>query len=823
MVSGLIQDLKHSARTLLKNPGFTCVAIVSIAIGVGANAAMFSMADALVLRPLPVPRPGEVMTVAAVPPVQGVRNPAMSYRDYIDVREGTRSFDRLAAYQLVAVAFATAKDELAQRKVGVAASENLLEATGVTPRLGRWFRADENAVVGRNPVMVLAYDTWTEQFGADPNVIDRRVRLSGIDFTVIGVGPEGFTGLDAYVRPAFFVPLAMAPSLNPSAPADALERRDFRWLRVKGRLKAGATMAQARQDVASVATVLEKRYPDSNRTLGFTVQTELESRTTDSTDTLLVTVLMTLSFAVLLVACFNVAGLLASRAPARARELALRLAMGAGRSRVIRQLLTESLLLSIAGGVVGLGLAYCGIVLFRQIDIPTDLPAALTFQLDRRVLSVGLTVAIASALLSSLLPAWRATRGDLAATLRDTSGSMPRRSPLWTRHGLVCGQVALSLVLVTVAVWLYRGTLITAATGPGYRTEQLLMVNLDPALARYDDVQSREFFRELTEKTRALPGVASVALTSDIPMGTDMRDIVTVAPEGYQFPAGSDSITVQGARVDEGFFTTMKIPIVSGRAFESTDTTDTPHVAVVNTTFANRYWPGQSALGKRIRVKERDEAWVEIVGIAATVHYNWVAEGPTEYVYLHRLQHPAPTPRTTMLVHTQGEAAAMATPIREVVRGIDGNIPIFGVRTMASFYRARAVTTSNVIVGAVAGMGLMGLLLAVVGLYALVAHAVSQRTREIGIRMAVGARPGNVLRMVLRHGILLSVAGIALGLAASAAMNNLLRAAFPVSSGVNPGLFLFVVPALLAVTLAAALIPAQRASRIDPLIALKQD
>jgi predicted permease len=387
----------------------------------------------------------------------------------------------------------------------------------------------------------------------------------------------------------------------------------------------------------------------------------------------------------------------------------------------------------------------------------------------------------------------------------------------------VCVQVALSLVLVTVSVWLYRGTRLTMTTGPGYRTEQLLMVNLDPALARYDDGQSRKFFRELTDKTRALPGVASVALTSDIPMGTDARDIITVAPEGYQFPAGSDSITVQGARVDDGYFTTMEIPIVSGRGFESTDTADTPHVAIVNTTFANRYWPGQNAIGKRLRVKEREEVPVEIVGIAATVHYNWVAEGPTEYIYLHRLQHPAPTPRTTMLVHTQGGAAAMAAPIRDVVRDIDASVPLFGVRTMESFYRARAITTSNVIVGAVAGMGLMGLLLALVGLYALVAHAVGQRTREIGIRMAVGARPGNVLRMVLRHGILLSIAGIALGLVAAAAMNNLLRAAFPVSSGVNPGLFLFVVPALLAVTIVAALIPAQRAARIDPLIALKQD
>jgi predicted permease len=823
MVPGLFQDLKHSTRMLLKNPGFTLVAIVSIAIGVGANAAMFSLADALVLRPLSVPEPGGIVTVSAVPSVQGLRNPAMSYRDYVDVRNGTRSFDRLAAYQLVAVGFATAKDELAQRRVGVASSEDLLDASGVTPRLGRWFRADENAVVGRNPVVVLAYDTWTEQFGSAADIIDRHVFLSGIEFTVIGVAPEGFTGLDPYIRPGFYAPLAMAPALNTSAPADVLERRDSRWLSVKGRLRSGITIAQARQDVSSVAAAIAEQHPDSNRGMDFTVRTELQARTSQTSDTFLVAVMLTLSVAVLLVACANVAGLIASRAPARARELALRLAMGARRSRVIRQLLTESLLLATGGAVAGLCLAYAGIIVLRQIQVPTDLPAALTFELDRRVLIVGLAVAVASALLSSLLPAWRATRGDLAATLKHASGSMPRRSRLWTRHGLVCVQVALSLVLVTVSVWLYRGTRLTVATGPGYRTEQLLMINVDPALARYDDSRSREFFRALVEKTRNVPGVIAMGLTSDIPLGSDTRDIVTVAPEGFAFPAGSDSITVQGARVDDGFFATLDIQIVSGRPFASTDTADSPHVAVVNAAFANRYWPGQSALGKRIRIKDGSEAWAEIVGVARTVHYNWVAEAPTDYVYLHRLQHPTPTSRATLLIHTQSDPGTMASSVREVVRSIDPGMPMFGVRTMEDFYRARALTSSNVIVAIVAGMGFMGLLLALVGLYALVAHAVAQRTREIGIRLAVGARPGNVLIMVMRHGFILSIAGIALGLLAAAAMNNLLRVAFPVSSGVNPGLFLFVVPAVLAVTLAAAVIPAQRASRIDPLIAIRQE
>jgi predicted permease len=823
MIPGFIQDLKYSVRILAKNPGFAGVAILSIAIGVGANAAMFSMADGLILRPLLVPRPGDVITVAAVPPVQGLRNPVLSYRDFMDVRDGTRSFDHLAAYQLIAVGFATAREELAQRRVGVAATEDFLDASGVTPRLGRWFRAEENAGVGQHPVVVLAYDTWTEQFQADPNVIERRVRLSGTDFTVIGVAPEGFQGLDPYIRPSFYVPVAMAPALNSSVRADLLQRRDVRWLRVKGRLKRGVTLTQARQDVASVATALARQHPDSNRGLAITVQTELQSRTSQTSDTWLVAVLMTLSFAVLLVACANVAGLIASRTPERTRELALRLAMGAGRSRVIRQLLSESLVLAVGGAVAGLGLAYAGIILLRQIEVPTDLPAALTFELDRRVLIVGLVVAIASALLSSLFPAWRATRGDLAATLKDAPGSMPRRSRLWARHGLVCVQVALSLVLVTVSVWLYRGTRLTVTHGPGYRTEQLLMMNLDPALARYDDAKAREFFRALTEKTRDVPGVAAVSLTSDVPLGPDARDIITVAPEGFQFPPGSDSVAVQGARIDDRFFATMDIPIVSGRSFAVTDTADSPRVAVVNTTFANHYWPGRTAVGKRIRVVRDNEAWTEIVGVAATVRYNWVAEAPTDYIYLHHLQHPTPTLRTTLLVQTRADAGAMAPVVREIIRGIDPDMPMFGVRTMEDFYRARALTASNVIVGIVAGMGSMGLLLALVGLYALVAHAVAQRTREIGIRLAIGARPGNVLMMVMRHGLILSVAGIALGLAAAFGMNGLLRAAFPVSSGVNPALFVVVVPAILAVTLFAALIPARHASRIDPLIAIRQE
>jgi len=785
---------------------------------------MFSLADALVLRPLPVSRPGEIVTVAALPPAEGFRNPSMSYPDYLDIRERARSFNGLTAYQLIAVGVSSAPGQLAQRQVGVAVTETLFETAGLKPTLGRWFRADENQVGAPRPVVVLDYDTWTEQFESDPRVIDRHMRLSGIDFTVIGVAPDGFTGLDPFLHPAFYVPLAMVPAVSVGAPADVLVRRDNRWLRVKGRLNGGVTLSQARQDVAAIAATLGRQFPATNRRVDMTVRTELEARTTQSSDALLVTVLMTLSIAVLLVACANVAGLLASRAPVRARELALRLAMGAGRTRVVRQLLTESLLLALGGGLVGLAVAYAGIALFRQIDPVTDLPGVLTFELDRRVLAIGMVVAIASALVSSLLPAWRATSTDLARTLKDTSGSMPRRSPLWGRHGLVCVQVAMALVLVTVSVWLYRGVRLMETTGPGYRTDHLLMLNLDPGLARYNASQSREFYRALKQSVLATPGVEAAALTSDIPLHNDARDTIALAPDGHQFPAGTDSVTVQASRVDEGYFSTMNIPIVEGRGLTATDIDDKPAVGVVNTALARRYWPGRSAIGKRIRVTDgRGDTWVEVVGVAATVHYNWVAEAPTDFIYLQRLQVPTPTQRATLLVQTAGDAAAMAPAIREAIRDIDSNMPVFGVRTMSDFYRARALTISNVIVGTVAGMGSMGLLLALVGLYALVAASVNQRTREIGIRMAVGAPPGAVLTMVLRHGLVLSIGGVALGLVAAYGLNGLLRAAFPASGGLNTAVVVIVVPAVLVVALVASLIPARRAARVDPLMALRQE
>jgi len=827
-MQGFIQDLRHSARMLIKNPGFTLIAILSIAIGVGANAAMFSVADGLVIRPLPVPRAGEVMTINALLAAGG-RASQFSYPEYIDLRDQTRSFNGLVAYELVVTTFINRPDEPAQRRAGMTVSGNYFEAMRVRPALGRFFRADEDLVPGRDAVIVLDYDEWQQRFAADPTIVDRRIRVGTVDFTIIGVAPRGFTSIDHDLHPAFYVPLAMYSTIQIGVPPDVLTRRDQRTFTVKGRLKPDVSLAQAREDVRQIGRNLERSYPDTNRNRTFTVQTQLDAFTSGSgrADATFVAMFLTLAFIVLVVACANVAGLLTSRAPARSREIAMRLAVGAGRSRIIRQLVTESLLIAIGGGALGLAFGYAVIAMFQRIEYATDIPLKLTYALDARALIVGIVVATAAALASSLVPAWRAAGTDLVSTIKDPGAVASRRQRLWGRSTLVCSQIALSLALLTVSMFLYRSFQAELVKGPGFRTDHILTVTFDPGLARYDDARARVFYRQVKEAVQALPGVTSVSLASAAPMKTgDIRG-VQVVPEGFQFRDGVENIWPPSIDVDDRYFATVGIPIVNGRAFSPGDTADAPRVAIVNQTFAARYWPGLNPVGKRLRLDSADRAFAEVVGVAADVKYFFIVESPVEFVYLSQMQ--GSPPRTTLLVGTRDAAAGMAAPVRDVVRAIDPNMPVFGVRTLEDFYDSRIVYTSQLVVGSVVGMGSMGLVLALVGLYGLVSYNAQRRTREIGIRIAVGANPAAVLRMVLRHGLTLAIIGIVMGLAVSAAANQAMSAAFATTvfgrlgSEGSVAVYMQTVVALIAVVMLAAYFPARRASRIDPLQTLKTE
>ncbi len=821
----LWQDVKYGCRMLASSPMFTMVSVLSLAIGIGANCAIFSFADALLLRPLPVARPGEVMTVGSTASFEALNASSLvsSYPDYIDIRNNSKSFDGLAAFSYVTVGFTKDSKTPPRLKMGMLVSDNLFSLMGIEPTIGRGFTADEHGVPDRDAVIILGRTMWEQEFGSDPVVLGRTVRINGHDFTVIGVAPPSFTGMNQYVRSDFFVPLMMSSRVLADPKAGSLQARDARNLTLKGRLKAGVSQAQAQTELTAIATNLERDHPDTNKNRGLAVRTELQARMAQSPpDAMLVAMLSTLALAVLFVACANVAGLLTSRAPVRAREMALRLAIGAKRGRLVAQLVTESLLISLLGGVLGLAIGYAGMTLFRQIQLPTDLPILLSFQLDQRALIFNLAVAVVSAVLFGLVPAIQATRTDLTAVMKASDAVTLKRRRRWGRAVLVGGQVAVSVVLLVVAMFMYRGFREQLASGPGFRTDHLLMMGFDTTLMRYSEAQSEQFFQQLAERARAVPGLTNVTMTTAIPMANDSLDFVTVAPEGFQFPQGRENVTVLSSRIDEHYFDTFAIALVKGRNFTVDDDLDAPRVGVVNQQLAEHYWPNQDPIGKRFRLNDAEKTGVQIVGVARTAKYLFIAEPPTDFVYLpYRQSKPQ---RMIMVTQSAGDPATLLAPLREVVRSLDVNQPIFNVRTMEEFYRMRAVSIFNVLITIVGAMGLMGLGLAIVGLYGLVAYAATRRTREIGIRMAIGANRTTVLRMVLRQGIVLALVGLVVGLAASVGAGGLLAAAFPQGEQQRDVLaFVFVTPIVLAVTFLAAYIPARRASRINPMQALRYD
>jgi predicted permease len=821
-LDGLRQDIRYGCRMLANNPAFTVVAVMSLAIGIGANCAVFSFADTLLLRPLTVPHPAGVLTVGFTSP-NASRVAAVSFRDYLDLRDRSKTFEGLIAFVDPVVGFAAESDTSPRLTIGMLVTANFFQVMGVEPALGRAFRSDEDQVPGRDAVVMLSHDLWQRQFGGDPAILGRTVRLDGIAFTVVGVTPAGFTGLDQYVRDEFYAPLAMWDRLLADPAVRPFEARDYRRLDVRGRLKPGATLTEARAELTSIGLDLERAYPDTNRQQRAVVLTELQARIAGAPPIApLLIMLALLAASVLFVACANVAGLLTSRTPVRAREIALRLAIGAGRPRIVRQLITENVLIALLGGVLGLGVGYAGVLLLRQVQIPTDLPIVASFDLDQRSMLVSLAVALLSAVLFGLAPAIRTTRTDLTAVMKATDSAGFGRRRRWGRAVLVGGQVAVAVVLLVVASVVYRGFHRQLVAGPGFRTDHLLMMSLSPGQLRYSPADATRFFERVADEARRVPGVESAALTRYMPMD-GLPPSISVVPEGYQFPPGKDSAAHARSLVDEGYFETIGLPIVSGRGFRSTDAADAPRVAVVNEAFARRYFPGQDPIGRRFRADTIHGPWVEIVGVAKTSKYGFVFEPPMEFVYLPYRQRPAES--MFLLVHTPGDPISLAAPLRELVRRLDANMPVSNVRTMAELYRMRSTVVLDVIVRLVTAMGTMGLGLAIVGLYGLVAYAASRRTREIGIRMAMGADPFDVVLMVVRQGFVLAVAGLGVGLIASAAAARGLAAVFPGGAGGDGRTDLVTFPlvalAVLAITMLAAYVPARRASRINPTDALR--
>ena len=818
----MMHDLRYALRMLQRNPGFALVAIVSLALGIGANTAIFSLADYVLLPRLAVPNPSAIMVVqsqfrgeslGSIFQYSGVSNP-----DFEDLQKKSNSFAGLTASQYFQFGFAPDKAAQPQMKFGALVSGNFFDVLGVRPDLGRSFRPDEDNVPGRDAVVVLSHVLWETEFASDPGVVGRSIFLNSLPFTVVGVAQESFTGPNAWMRADLYVPLAMQPALAGGSGQNELETRGLRVLTVMGRLKPGIRFGQATTETRVIGQQLAQAYPKTNRTCSLVVMTYRQSTKIAPAVTLFL-FLSGLAGVVLLIACANVMNLMLSRASARAREIAVRLAMGAGRARLIRQLLTESLVISILGGALGLLLAQASANRFSQIRIPIDVPLMIDVKLDPQVLLFALLISVASAVLFGLAPALQSTRANLVPALKAGGAAPGKRGRFLGRNALVMAQVAGSLLLLVVATQAYRGAGNLLSSPAGFRTDHILMASFNPTLARDSTEQANEFYRRLQERARTLPGVKSAALAQAMPI-VPASPAIRVIPEGVQLPTGTEAVSVFSNTVSDGYFRTLGVPLVEGREFAVTDRADSAPVVIVNELFAHKYYPNQDAIGKRLRLNSAEGPFAEIVGVAKQGKYFFPIEPPMEYLYLPLAQNP--TAAMTLMLETEGPSAGLAGPLRDLVRSLDSRQPIYGVRTMEEFFDVRAHKTLGLFVEAMAGLGVLGLVLALVGLYGLMTYSVSLRQREIGIRMAVGADPAAVVGMVLKQGMILAGSGVVIGLALSLAAAKPI-AALAEGHGFNLPLVALVTIALLAMAALGAYIPARRASRVDPNTVLRQE
>ena len=816
----LLRDIRHGFRTLLAAPAFSIVAILSLALGIGINSAMFSGADALLLRPLQVPRANEVLSINESGPEITKALGDLSYPDYENLRDWNKSFQGLIAFQYRLLAAKSQPNAPPEMREGMAVSRNFFQTLELAPALGRDFLPEED----RSPVVILSNNTWERQYASDPKIIGTFIQLNDVKFQIVGVAPKTFNGLSVFLHPDIYFPIRMLPQVADWA-ASALEKRDDRWFTVKGRLKPGVTIAHAATEIAAFGSRLAETYPATNRDHGLLVRTELQLHSVQAPQHVaLSTMVLGISALVLLLSCANVANLLLGRAQARRREMAVRLAIGARRSRLVTQLLTESLILALGGGALGLVLARAGVTFLQNsISFSADLPIYLEFRLDERVLFFSLIVAVSSAIAFGLAPAIQTTRVDLVPALKTTEAKGSARRG-WGRNALVAAQVALALMLLSAETFFIRSFGEIAFSDAGFRTDHIVMMTMDPTLINYTPASSDVFYRKVLEQARRIPGVRQAALTGMVP--TEYHPyLLMVAPEGVRLPPGSLGDPTMTYTVSDEYFETMATSVQQGRGFLPTDTADSTRVAVINDVMAARYWPHQSPIGKRFRLGDQTGPWTEVVGVAQTTWYGFVGEDRAPFFYLPLAQNPRSN--LTLLVETSAaDAAPWAEPVRSLIRSIDPRQPVYNVRTMTSFYDRYGLQTIRLLVKLVGGMGVLGLTLAVIGLYALVAYSVSGRTREIGIRMAVGAQRFDILKMILRQGLTLAVIGLGIGLMGSVGLVQGIRTLFTRLTEraiFDPWTFLILPLALLAVTIVASYIPARRAAGIDPNQALHEE
>jgi predicted permease len=816
-LESLPQDLRQGIRRLVANPGFTAAVILSLALGIGANTAIFSLVNAIVLQPVPVGDPGRVVGIFGTDEeafaATGLRYNPVSFPNYLDLRQGSRTLSGVAAY--IWLPFSLSGSGPAEQVMGQMVTGNYFEVLGVKPALGRAFLPEEDGAPGAHPVVVLSHGLWRQRFGADPGLIGRTVRIDSYQFTVIGVAPPGFRGTTTLGAPALWVAMAMRQQVFSFY--KYFDNRRWRMFELVGRLAPRVELEQARAAARSIGSRLEHAYPDENRKRGFAMLPLAQSGIYPNQRTFFVqtsALLLCASALVLLTACANVANLLLARATARGTEVAVRIALGASRRRLLRQLFTESLLIALLAGILGLLLAVWGKNLLWSIR-PAFLPEdAIDLSLNPRALWFALALSLAAALLFGLAPALQTSRTEVLPDLQNRTGPARRARRLAPRNLLVVFQVAVSLVALIGAGLIVASQRNAAIVDTGFATKHLVAFGFDLGAQGYSEAAGRGFERRVVEAASSLPEVLAATVAQTRPLVPGIMRSLNV--EGREGPQGGILVGVNA--VSPEYFRALGIPLRQGREFSVLDRPGTLRVAIVNETMAKRLWPERGALGGRFRFAGEKEA-IEVVGVARDSKYVFVQEEARPFVYLPLAQNYSP--QADLIVRTRVPAVRMVERLRGTIQAVDPNLPLVGVEPLTQTI-ANTMWMSKLAAGLLVGFGLLALALAVLGLYSVLAYSVEQRRKEIGIRMALGAHRSNVLRVVLGQAMSFVGIGLAIGVATAAAASRLAESLLFGISGTDLGTYGGIALLLVGVALLASLVPAISAARTEPQTVLRQ-
>jgi len=809
-MSGLLEDLRFGLRALAKYRRFSAVCILSLALGIGANTTIFTLVNAILLRPLPVPDPGHLAAVYTI----DSRNPGfwgVSYPNYKDYRDRNQVFSSLLAYAGVGLNLTGGAEP--RLVMGQLASANYFSTLGVNPIVGRSFLPEEDNPAGASLVAVISYRFWRQQYGGDPGILSRDVNLNSRPYRIVGVAPEGFQGLDTLTATDVWVPIELYRDLY-SAPA-LMGLRRYLVLSMVGRLRPGVSMPQAQAAMQTIAQDLEREYPADNRGRRPLLTSATDAAIPPANRTEIQhagAILVVISAVVLIVACGNLASLLLARAAGRTKEMALRLAVGASRWRLVRQLLTESVLLALVGGAAGLLLAVLARNLLWSMRPPTFSHAAVRMNLDRTVLAYNFAVAILTGLIFGLAPALRATNPDLATDLKERAGQAHFTGSWNPRAVLVMAQVAFSVIALVGAGLFVRSLENALHFDPGFDSAHLGIVVFNVADHGYNQAQGRDFLRRVLDRARSTPGVAAATLSNDWPFRVSLSRTMSIP--GRDTPAQ----TILSEFVWPGFLATEGIPLLRGRDFGEQDGQASPRVAIVNQDAANLYWPGEDPLGKRVRFFG-ETADAEVIGVARTANYQAVGEKPLPFVYFSLEQYYFPL--TVLTIRTAGDPEPVLASVRGEVQALDRNL-LLQAETVNTTIR-QSLWAQRLSAGLLAAFGGLALLLATIGIYGVVSYLVVHRVREFGIRMALGATARDVQAMLLREGVRLVaigvIGGLAVALAGSRAVESLLFLVGP-----RDAVTFILVPSILTlVAILACWIPSRRATRVDPMVALREE